>query len=164
MNSNPQPIAERRDFLEIALVNTVLVLALILFGIGIWAPMLTVTKLWWLSDTLSVLTAIEQLARAGEWFLSIVILVFSVVFPGAKLVLLFYVWNRSVQQRSRKLLHWVNISSKWSMLDVFVVAVLVASIKMDALTNLELHYGLYVFAAAVLLIMLITHWIARRLG
>jgi len=163
MDQSTTPVRAARNSAELALVNVALVVALISFVVGIWAPMLTVTKWIWISNTLSVLSAIEQLALEKEWFLVIVITLFSVVVPSGKLVLLFYVWNRSDTRLGRRLLHWLHAAGKWSMLDVFVVAVLVASIKLRALASLELHYGLYVFALAVLLIMIVTHWIVRRL-
>ena len=49
------------------------------------------------------------------------------------------------------------------MLDVFVVAILVASIKLGALAKVEIHYGLYTFATSVLLIMLTTYLVEVRL-
>jgi len=44
--------------------------------------------------------------------------------------------------------------SKWAMLDVFVVALFVASIKLKVFASAETHYGLYLFVAAVLLSMI----------
>lgn len=157
------PSGTQRGIAERTLINLALVLALILFLGGISAPLLTLTKLLWFSNTFSILSGITQLAEEGEWFLCIVVTLFSVIFPSTKLALLFYVWNGSGNSISRTLLHWLNISGKWSMLDVFVVAVLVASVKLGALASIELHYGVYLFATAVLLIMSVTHWILRRL-
>ena len=42
------------------------------------------------------------------------------------------------------------------MLDVFVVAVLVAAVKLGAVADVEMRFGLYAFAASVLLTMFIT--------
>ena len=50
----------------------------------------------------------------------------------------------------------MHLYGKWSMLDVFVVAVLLASVKLAGLAQVEIHSGLYAFAASVLLTMLIT--------
>ncbi len=47
------------------------------------------------------------------------------------------------------------------MLDVFVVAILVVTVKLGAVANVEMHYGLYFFAAAVLLTMFITARIVK---
>ena len=49
------------------------------------------------------------------------------------------------------------------MLDVFVVAVLVASVKLGALASIEVHYGLYLFGFAVLLTMVAMHKVQHRL-
>lgn len=153
----------QRGLAEKTIINLLLALALALFVIGVSAPMLTLTKLFWISNTFSVLSGIKQLALQGEWFLCAVVTIFSVLFPSGKLALLSYVWNRADSRISPGLLHGLNISGKWSMLDVFVVAVLVATVKLGALASIELHYGLYLFALAVLLIMSLTHWVIRRL-
>ncbi|MBL6999233.1 MAG: paraquat-inducible protein A, partial [Gammaproteobacteria bacterium] len=42
------------------------------------------------------------------------------------------------------------------MLDVMVVAILIVTVKLGTIASVEIHYGLYLFAAAVLLIMFIT--------
>ena len=46
---------------------------------------------------------------------------------------------------------------RWSMLDVLVVAVLIVAVKLGPIASIEVHYGLYVFGIAVLLIMYITN-------
>lgn len=41
--------------------------------------------------------------------------------------------------------------SKWAMLDVFIIAVIVASVKLKLFSDAETHYGLYLFVTAVVL-------------
>jgi paraquat-inducible protein A len=55
----------------------------------------------------------------------------------------------------------MHLYGKWSMLDVFVVAVLVVTVKLGAIANVEMHYGLYFFSAAVILTMIITARIVK---
>ena len=55
-----------------------------------------------------------------------------------------------------KWLHWLAAISKWSMLDVFVVAVLVVAVKLDLVLEVQVHFGLYAFSVAVLMTMYIT--------
>ena len=50
---------------------------------------------------------------------------------------------------------------RWAMLDVMVVAVLIVTVKLGAIASIQVHYGLYVFGAAVMLIMLITHRVVK---
>ena len=74
-----------------------------------------------------------------------------------KKVLYLLVGNRlSGKKRLHQYLHWMHLYGKWSMLDVFVVAILVVAVKLGAIANVEMRYGLYAFAASVLITMFIT--------
>ena len=53
-------------------------------------------------------------------------------------------------------MNWVSHYGKWSMLDVFVVALLLVIVKLGVLATVKVHYGIYMYAAAGLLIMLCT--------
>ena len=44
----------------------------------------------------------------------------------------------------------------WSMLDVFVAALLIVTIRLGTMANVEVHFGLYAFAGAVILTMVTT--------
>ena len=103
--------------------------------------------------------------REGQWILGFLIFGFSIVLPGMKIAVLFSIWNRSriFSDSETKLFHWLSLLNKWSMLDVFVVAVLLASVKLGALASVEAHAGIYAFAVAVVLIMLVTPRVKRVL-
>lgn len=53
-------------------------------------------------------------------------------------------------------MNWLSHYGKWSMLDVFVVALLLVIVKLGVLATVEVHYGIYMYALAGLLIMLCT--------
>ncbi|MFM1891168.1 MAG: paraquat-inducible protein [Pseudomonadota bacterium] len=145
-------------------VNGLLLLAFGLLLLGLWAPLLTLEKFYVFSNTVSLWSALVQLAAEGEWGLLLLVGVFSVVFPMAKLLLLLAIWNleAATTARHRQHLKWLAAYSKWSMLDVFVVALLVVSVKLGALAQARVEYGIYVFAASVVLTMLIAAWIGRN--
>ena len=148
---------------ENLMVNLLLVLCTSTFLLGIWAPMLTLTKLVWISNTFSVLSGTWQLASEGQYGLFALIGTFTILLPAAKLVILFRAWNSDPGHRwAHRHLGWLNALGKWSMLDVFVVAVLIASVKLGALASIEIHYGLYAFSAAVVLIMVATQIVHKR--
>jgi len=142
-------------------LNLFLLAAALAFGVGIWAPMLTLTKLLLIENTFSVMSGIWQLYLEREYPLFVILGLFTVVLPAVKLALLFYAWNRP-RTAHRRSLRWMDILGKWSMLDVFVVAVLIASVKLGPLATMELHYGLYLFSASVIMIMLASHVVYRR--
>ena len=134
------------------LVNTVLLI------IGLVSPIITLEKFYIVENTFSVLTGVIQLVDDGLWFLVVIVTGFSVILPFLKLQLLYQFV--SVKPRNHialgRYLRWVHLYGKWSMLDVFVVAILVVSVKLGAIANVQMRYGLYAFAAAVLLTMVIT--------
>lgn len=142
-------------------VNLLLLVALGLLFYGLQAPILTLEKFYFFSNTVSLLSALQQLAQEAEWGLFALVGVFSVVFPVLKNLLLLLVWNfdPSKGERHRRHLNWLAIYSKWSMLDVFVVALLVVSVKLGSLAEARVEEGIYAFAASVILTMLLSAWI-----
>ena len=145
-------------------VNSLLLGALLLLLYGLDAPILTLEKFYFFSTTTSLLSALRQLAVEAEWGLFVLIGLFSVVFPIVKILLLFLVWNVDTAQGAahRRHLGWLATYSKWSMLDVFVVALLVVSVKLGALAEAHVGVGIYAFAASVVLTMLLSAWIGRH--
>lgn len=132
--------------------------AAVLLLVGLVAPIITLNKFVLIHNTFSVLSGTIELLKEGQIFLFLLIAGFSVVLPILKLWVLHGIVSRreAMKARVRRQLHWMHLYGKWSMLDVFVVAVLVVAVKLGALANFELRFGLYAFAGSVLLTMLIT--------
>ncbi len=149
----------------LSVVNALLLAAASALVFGIFAPMLTLQKLVLVTNTFSLYSGVVALFREGQWILGLIIFGFSIVLPGMKIAVLFSIWNRSriFSDSETKLFHWLSLLNKWSMLDVFVVAVLLASVKLGALASVEAHAGIYAFAVAVVLIMLVTPRVKRVL-
>lgn len=139
--------------LRVALAMTALLLA-----VGLTAPIVTVKKFVLVENTFSILSGVLQLARDGQWFLFAVITGFSVLVPMLKIALLYRLVSSQGPAGAglRRHLDWLHTYGKWSMLDVFIVAVLVVAVKLGAIASVEMRYGLYAFAAAVLLTMIVT--------
>jgi len=140
------------------LMNSLLLIAAVLLFAGITGPLMTVEKFYFFEDSVSLISALQELNFRSEWFLYGVILLFSIFFPILKIIALFAIINLSSQavHHKIKLIHWLNILGKWSMLDVFVVALLLVSFKLKMVADVQIHYGLYTFAASVMLTMLVT--------
>jgi paraquat-inducible protein A len=138
-------------------------LSLAALVIGVSAPLLTLEKMYFFENTVSLLSTIKGLYIQREWFLFTVIAVFSLCIPVIKIAGLVLILNVEYQKNSLldKTLHIIEIVGKWSMLDVFVVALLLVSVKLGVLAKVDVHYGLYAFAASVLLTMSISYWIYR---
>lgn len=142
---------------EARFLQLLLAVTLVLLGIGLASPIITLKKFIFLENTFSVLGGVLQLLKEGKLFLFIAITGFSILLPLLKIGVLFKLLRRRNNDRQlQRYLHWMHLYGKWSMLDVFVVAVLVVTVKLGAIANVEVRYGLYAFAAAVVLMMYVT--------
>ncbi len=135
-----------------------LLLASILLAAGFVLPMLTMTKFLLINNSVSIVSGIWQLIQDGQILLFFIIATFSILLPIAKIILLFNLLqpNTTHPGQQQKLLHLMHDYGRWAMLDVLVVAVLIMTVKLGAIASIQIHAGLYVFGAAVLLIMFIT--------
>ena len=94
--------------------------------------------------------------RGGQHFLGGTVLLFSIIFPGLKLLYLLMVSTlpaSEIQRQGRRIraLEWLG---KWSMHDVLVLALTIFYVKSTGLADATSLPGLYFFAAAVLLTMI----------
>lgn len=139
--------------------------AFLLFGTGVFFPFFHVTKLWVFDDAISVVGGIVTLFREGEYFLFAVLTLFTLVFPCVKLGLLAIIWMERAHDlaKVRRLHGWVASLGKWSMLDVFVVAILIVTMKAAGLAKLQIGFGLYLFTFSVVVTQLASAWVARHL-
>ena len=142
-------------------INILLLCSLVALVIGVTAPLLTLQKLYFIENTISLISTIQALYRDQEWMLFSVILIFSLCVPVIKIISLLLITNVEYSPGSLldKSLSLIETLGKWSMLDVFVVALLLVSVKLGALAKVEVHYGLYVFAFSVILTMALSFWI-----
>ena len=139
-------------------VQVLLVVTLVLFIMGISMPILTISRLWILTDEITVISGLWQLLEDQQYLIFLLIFLFSIVLPVVKLYYLFMLSlvNSKENQNYRKHLHMMHRYGRWSMLDVFVVAVLIVTVKLGALADIIIEPGMYFFTAAVVLLMIIT--------
>ena len=132
--------------------------------LGLFLPLMTVETLFIFVNTFSIATIMLTLLQESEWVFFALISFFSVIMPVVKFDQLYRVWFQfDVSGVSvDKALKRIDAVSKWSMGDVFVVAVIVVIFKTSgALANARIESGLYVFAAAVVGSMAVTVMLRR---
>jgi paraquat-inducible protein A len=130
-------------------------------------PTMTVERVPWIWRTkFTVLRVIDGLWADRDYAICAVIVLFSMVFPVAKLLAGLWVWARvdALNPRAHRAVGLVGALGKWSMVDVFVVALLVAAIQVSIITNVEVHAGIYVFSASVLASIALLHILERALA
>ncbi len=110
------------------------------------------------SDT--IMSGVIYFVQSGSWPVALVIFVASVFVPLLKLLVLAFLlisvqrrWQWRPVDRTR-LYRLTEVIGRWSMLDIFVVTILVALVHLGALATIEAGAGAVFFAAVVVVTML----------
>ena len=108
----------------------------------------------------TILGGIEELRVSGDWALALIVFVASIAVPLLKIGALLLLAS-TAQCRSRwrsperaQLYRMVEAVGHWSMLDVFVVVLLVGTIRFGAFGGVQPEAGLLAFGGVVVLTML----------
>lgn len=138
--------------------------AALMLGVGAALPFFTFTKFFVFDDTFSLFSGIFHLLAEGEPVLFAIVFLFSIMLPVYKMFVLFRLINNrfleeEIRHRYTSLLMFLG---KWSMLDVFVVAMLIMTVKLGGIASVEAHVGLYLFSGGVLASMLLTHVVGKK--
>lgn len=103
------------------------------------------------ATTYSILEGIFSMMKSGSPAIGALLLLFSIIFPIWKLATFVYYTYRKKKTPSRSLEFAVKLG-KYSMLDVFVLAILVIAVKgLPGGSSVELEVGIYFFTASVIL-------------
>lgn len=122
-------------------------------------PIMTTTSLGHTTPS-TIIGGVVQLIQMGSWPVAIVIFVASVIVPVGKLVALSWlclVIKRSSElnaQTRTRLYRLTEFIGRWSMVDVFVVAILVALIRAGSLMSITPGPAALAFGTVVVLTML----------
>ncbi len=129
-----------------------LALALPLFVAGLLLPAVSVSSLWIFDETFSLTDGALQLLREGEYALFVIVFLFTFVFPALKIIvgLAACVLSSGDGRLIRRLLPAMAALSKWSMLDVFLLAIIVVMLEGSLLTQADVRPGLFLFAGSVI--------------
>jgi paraquat-inducible protein A len=108
----------------------------------------------------TVWDGVVSLADSNQWLVALIVLLASIVIPVVKLTgLLFLVVSvrfrlgRRLRDRTR-IYRFIDAVGPWAMLDVFLLAVLVALVKLGSIATILPGPGLIAFSAVVVLTML----------
>jgi paraquat-inducible protein A len=107
----------------------------------------------------TILSGVIYLLVHGMWPLALVVFIASVFVPLAKLVILVFLLV-SVQRRSQwrpvdrtRLYRLTEAVGRWSMVDIYVVTILVALVRLGNLASIEAQTGAIFFGAVVVITM-----------
>lgn len=133
------------------------------FIAGIFLPFTAVTKLWLFENQISVYHGLIVLWQAGELFLFLILFVFTLVFPFVKIntMLVLWLYPRLDGESAQRMFHFVSNLGKWSMLDVFVVAILVLTVKSSGVASIQVGTGFFMFFISVMLTQFASLWTGK---
>lgn len=117
------------------------------FALGLTLPLMRFERLYFLEDRPALIEIVQTLWSDGEPVLAGLIALFSIGFPAVKILLTHIAVLSGGRGRSLSLLSAV---SKWSMLDVMLVALVMFAAKTSSLADAAVLPGLWFYAAATL--------------
>jgi paraquat-inducible protein A len=153
--AHPYSLSMTANWLE-RLIGPGLLLSFLLFISGLIIPVASVDKLLFFTGSYSILAFIHELFQQGNYLIGSAITLFSVIFPLLKLFQAARFWwfidHRSVHITTA--LRRLEMLGKWSMMDVFVVAIGIVIATSTQLANMTPRIGIYLFGMSVLVGML----------
>jgi paraquat-inducible protein A len=135
-----------------------LITAAILYIPANLLPMMHTSSLFG-SQSDTIMSGVVYFWTSGSWYLALIIFVASIMVPLLKMIVLTLLLV-SVQSHSRwqldqraRLYRLVEFVGRWSMLDIYVVAVIVALVQLQGLATIRPGPGAAAFGAVVVLTM-----------
>ncbi|WP_293268700.1 paraquat-inducible protein A [Neptunomonas sp.] len=120
-------------------------------------------------DPATIMQGVLQLLEHDMLGIALVVLTASIIIPVMKIIGLIILlltiqlgWTTNMRQKML-MYHFVEWIGRWSMLDIFVVAILAAIVQLGSLASVTGNTGATAFAAAVIFTMLAANCFDTRL-
>ncbi len=108
----------------------------------------------------TIMGGVQELIAYKMWPLALIVFIASVVVPVLKLALLTYMLVATHRRspiglkRRTKMYRLVDVIGRWSMIDVFMITILTALVRMGAIASVIPEPGVVCFAGVVILTMI----------
>lgn len=129
------------------------VLAIVVLSVAIFLPFVSMSKLGQ-QRVFSLVGGIVELLRQKQTFIAIVLFIFSVIFPFAKLLAILVATSAlaPLSDKARKRLHYLAvITGKYSLLDILVIALMIVLVKFKNIAEVQALGATILFCVAILL-------------
>ena len=117
----------------------------------------------------TIIEGIEQFIHSGDYFIALIIFFASILVPVFKVVGIMLImisiqkkWNTWLKHRAL-MFRIIKFIGRWSMLDIFVIAIVVALVNLGTLSSITPAPAASYFAAVVVLTMLAASTFDARL-
>lgn len=138
-----------------SLLAVLLIINIFCFVIGVNIKLLNTTKFWLFTEQISLLQVLSNLKAQGEIQLYAIMLFFTFLIPVFKIMIMGWEIFQSTAKGKRNRL--LLVVSKFAMVDVFVVAIAVSTMKSQSgYIEITTKSGLTFFILSVILSLVIS--------
>ena len=130
--------------------------ALVLFIPANTLPILSISQMGHRSES-TIWSGVVELWQTGTPGIAVLVFLCSILIPLFKILGLLYLCGSYQIHSPRKyssLLRFISVIGRWSMLDVFLVAIFVAIVKLGTFASIQTELGIVAFSGVVVLTML----------
>ena len=128
-------------------------------------PFMTI-ELYGNRNSSTIWTGIESLMDQKSYSIALIVFLASILIPVLKLIILIYLSATAGNGQRPKfkmgLYHFVEAIGRWSMLDIFLLAVMVAIVKLGKWTQVEPERGAALFLLVVIFTMMASAYFDPR--
>ena len=127
------------------------------------------THTFFSEDDDTIMSGVLSLIQEGSWPLALLVFVASIVVPLLKLVAMGWLLTSVARQslgsalQKSRLFRLVEFIGRWSMLDVYAIALLVSLVQIRSLATIQVGLGALCFGTVVVLTMLAAQSFDERL-
>jgi paraquat-inducible protein A len=139
----------------------ILITASLYFNIlALSTPFLTIYHFIEPDEIYSLFGAVKLMWGYNLYIIAILIVGFSIIFPFVKLIVLFYICFVIRDAKARfKTITIIEALAKWSMLDVFVVCILLVLTNNQVFVSSKPNIGIYYFLLAIFISIICSIWV-----
>ncbi|MDX2478815.1 MAG: paraquat-inducible protein A [Desulfuromusa sp.] len=137
-----------------------LLIAAIIFYIPANVLPMTITSAVGSTSADTIMSGVIYFIHSGSWEIALVIFTASIFVPFMKFIILIYlllsVQFKSIKRPKKRtrFYHFTEAVGRWSMLDVYVVSILISLVKLGFLADIAAGPAVIYFAAVVVTTML----------
>lgn len=140
--------------------------ALIFYVPANFLPFMTI-ELYGDRNSSTILSGVQTLMDQRSYAVAAVVFLASILIPVMKLLILFYLaatGRNGLHPRFKmRLYHFVEAIGRWSMLDIFLLAILVALVKLGHWTSVQPEMGSLLFMFVVIFTMMASAYFDPRI-
>lgn len=146
-----------KNSLQVSLA--LIICAILLYIPAMLYPIMEVTK-FGVNMESTILEGVISFLDMESYFIAIVIFTASVAIPMIKLVGLLFIFislkiNVKMENKTKNLIYkFIEAIGKWSMIDIYVVAILASIVQLDEIFNIKGGIAATSFALMVILTMI----------